>query len=284
MGEIRQSIWIANHVFLDRARFLRQRLHKILLSSQAKALINIAGAAFWLAEAETSHRNPAQGERLPDAYSDVFLFHLRNALLIRKEDILGYQGIQYGDVCVFFRGDKELCSIQNSLVAGEPEFPLFISGDLGPEKDLFSYEELVELSDSTQEEAPREHIKEIIPQGGVIRGEMGEPFPRREDSVRKGTLNEKEYKRILTVLGELPDLPLLADELARFRQENAGVYEGPENTGILRHVALAEIAARAGETKITLEYFAALSAKRPQGGISETANQLLAVLEGALQL
>ncbi|MBN2126507.1 MAG: hypothetical protein JW821_19555, partial [Deltaproteobacteria bacterium] len=54
------DIWVANHVFLDRALFVRQRIFPVLLTSQAKALLNLVGASLWIMETEGTETAPRQ--------------------------------------------------------------------------------------------------------------------------------------------------------------------------------------------------------------------------------
>lgn len=154
-----------------------------------------------------------------------------------------------------------MCIIQKSLVKDEPEFPIFISGDLAPEKDLFSFGDLLEISESKQGKVTPEHLREIIPLGskkGI--------FQERKGSAQREIVNEKEYQGILAALKGIPDLSLLANELARFRQENNVDNGDPEKAGILRHIDLVDTVASAGEARISLRIPFCPDWKRTTGG------------------
>jgi len=139
------TIWIANNHVLRQARFIRQKLFPILLSSQTKGLINMIGASLWISETEGTDSAPKQGERIPDKYTDVVLFHIRMGRLIYKEDILGRQGIQDGDVLVLVSGDSEHVNNQLATIRETADFPVSIPGDVPDEITSMSAAELPEI-------------------------------------------------------------------------------------------------------------------------------------------
>lgn len=137
------TIWIADNHVLHQARFIRQKLFPILLSSQTKGLINMLGASLWISKTEGTDSAPKQGERIPDKYTDVVLFHIRMGRLIYKEDILGRQGIQDGDVLVLVSGDSEHVNNQLATIRETAAFPVSIPGDVPDEITSMSAAELL---------------------------------------------------------------------------------------------------------------------------------------------
>jgi len=139
------TIWIADNHVLHQARFIRQKLFPILLSSQTKGFINMIGASLWISETEGTDSTPKQGERIPDKYTDVVLFHIRMDRLIYKEDILGRQGIQDGDVLVLVSSDSEHANNQLATIRETADFPVSIPGDVPEEITSMSAAELSEM-------------------------------------------------------------------------------------------------------------------------------------------
>ena len=140
-----ETIWIADNHVLHQARFIRQKLFPILLSSQTKGFINMIGASLWISETEGTDSTPKQGERIPDKYTDVVLFHIRMDRLIYKEDILGRQGIQDGDVLVLVSSDSEHANNQLATIRETADFPVSIPGDVPEEITSMSAAELSEM-------------------------------------------------------------------------------------------------------------------------------------------
>jgi hypothetical protein len=139
------TIWIADTHISHQARFIRQKLFPILLSSQAKGLINMIGASLWISETEGTDSAPKQGERIPEKYTDVALFHIRMDHLIYKKDILGKQGIQDGDVLVLVSSDSGHVNRQLATIRETADFPVSIPGDVPDEVTSMSAAELSKI-------------------------------------------------------------------------------------------------------------------------------------------
>ena len=139
------TIWIADNHVLHQARFIRQKLFPILLSSQTKGLINMIGASLWISETEGTDSAPKQGERIPEKYTNVVLFHIRMDRLIYKDDILGKQGIQDGDVLVLVNDDSEHVNKQLAIIRETVDFPVSIPDDIPDQITLMSAAELSEI-------------------------------------------------------------------------------------------------------------------------------------------
>ena len=137
------TIWIADNHILHQARFIRQKLFPILLSSQTKGLINMIGASLWISETEGTDSAPKQGERIPDKYTEVVLFHIRMDRLIYKEDILGKQGIQDGDVLVLVSNDSERFNEHLTMIRETAGFPFSIPDDIPDDITSMSAAELL---------------------------------------------------------------------------------------------------------------------------------------------
>lgn len=139
------TIWIADTHILHQVRFIRQKLFPILLSSQAKGLINMIGASLWISETEGTDSAPKQGERIPGKYTDVVLFHIRMDHLIYKKDILGKQGIQDGDVLVLVSSDSGHVNKQLTTIRETADFPVSIPDDIPDDITSMSAAELSEI-------------------------------------------------------------------------------------------------------------------------------------------
>ena len=128
-----ETIWIASHPVMEQAQFIRQKLFPILLSSKTRGLINMIGASLWISETEGTDSEPQQGQRLPDHYTDVDLYHIRMDRLIHKDDILGHQGIRDGDVLVLMRGSPEQLNRMAARIRDTAEIPAWIPADRVPD-------------------------------------------------------------------------------------------------------------------------------------------------------
>jgi hypothetical protein len=252
MKEKANEIWIANHPFLDRALFLRQRIHRILLTSRVKALLNLVGASFWISETDYKGQTPGQGERIPERYSEVVLYHVRTGRLIEREEILGFQGIEQGDVLVLFRGDRELLDIQGEMIRQSPGFPVSLSGVLSEEITLLSWGELMEMvrrGPPTGADPGSGQRIEVVSQGDT---EEGTDQGGRVAS--KGPRGSKEtFQEIWEELEPAVDPEQLARELSELRRALGEEAADSGAEGVLRRVGLSEIAARAGDGGKTLE-------------------------------
>ena len=251
MQEQGNAIWIANHPFWDRVLFLRQEIHRVLLSSQVKALLNMAGASLWIAETEGSDSAPGQWDRLPARYTDAFLYHVRRGRLIAREEVLGFQGIHAGDVLVFFRGDSELLGIQAEMVQGNPAFPVYVPSDLPGHKAVVTAQELMEVGRGRGEQGEKEKTSGDV----VFLGDREAELAGKEGGTRgKAEAPGPVFAEIWTGLEKVVDLDRLALELSGLRQRVTDGKEDALGEKGRDRIARAEIAARAGEGGKVVEF------------------------------
>ena len=141
------TVWVASRSGLDQARFIRQKLFPALLTAQAKALINMVGAVLWIMDTEDSDSKSGQWQKLPKEYTDVDLYHVRMDRLIHREDILGSQGIQDGDVLVFISGDSNDMNRQLERIRTSADSPATVPAGIPEDVTSISASDLKKTID-----------------------------------------------------------------------------------------------------------------------------------------